>query len=227
MNKFNVIISLLLSPTPKEDYQHVDSLKTFLENTLQGQDVKIYPIRLQDTLEQDVTAMEQDIDDLCDLSQIKHTISYFLSEVVCNVEQHAGVGEGCGIAAIDDKNNKLIIGVIDDGVSIFGSYAHAQKYMKEIGNSDAQALFLAQNGFSTKNLPDAENRGYGISSNSDMVVKGLKGSFAILSGNALFLRDIKEKTIIEIPDEFSWFGTAVLAEIPLNAAKINLYDYIQ
>lgn len=35
---------------------------------------------------QDVTAMEQDIDNLCDVSQIKHAISYFLSEVVCNVD---------------------------------------------------------------------------------------------------------------------------------------------
>lgn len=36
--------------------------------------------------------------------------------------------------------------------------------IEEIGDNEAEALKFANEGYSTKNLPEAENRGFGISS---------------------------------------------------------------
>jgi hypothetical protein len=44
----------------------------------------------------------------------------------------------------------------------------------------------ANQGISTKNLPNAENRGYGILTSKKMIIGGLSGNFIMLSGNALY-----------------------------------------
>ena len=87
-------------------------------------------------------------------------------------------------------------------------------------------MYLAQNGYSTKNRPGAENRGYGIASNSKMIVDGLGGAFAILSGNALFYHTSEGKRIYDLPDDVVWPGTLVLAQIPVEEREFNIYNYI-
>jgi len=49
--------------------------------------------------------------------------------------------------------------------------------IEEIGDNEAEALKFANEGYSTKNLPEAENRGFGISSTKSMIVEGLGGAF--------------------------------------------------
>ena len=93
-------------------------------------------------------------------------------------------------------------------------------------NSDAEALNLAQNGYSVKNLPDAENRGYGLSSSISMVVDGLQGEFAVLSGNALLIQSTKQKKILVLPKEIDYKGTMVMVRIPNKLPEgFNLYKY--
>lgn len=58
-----------------------------------------------------------------------------------------------------------------------------------IGDNEAIALELANQGYSTKNLPKAENRGFGISTTKDLIVNGLGGAFFMLSGGALHRYD--------------------------------------
>ena len=90
-------------------------------------------------------------------------------------------------------------------------------------------MYLAQEGYSTKDRPNAENRGYGISTSLKMVVKGLKGHFAILSGNALLINSaLKAKEIFELPDKIEWNGTMIVIRIPIpNPNNFNFYDYIE
>jgi hypothetical protein len=96
-----------------------------------------------------------------------------------------------------------------------------------IGNSDAAAIGLAQNGYSTKNLPNAENRGYGISSNIQMVVKGLHGELAIMSGNALLAYVNGTVKLLSLPKEVDFQGTMIVVRIPsVIAENFNLYDFI-
>lgn len=59
-----------------------------------------------------------------------------------------------------------------------------------------------------------------------MVVEGLGGSFAILSGNALFYHSAQGKRIFALPEDLVWPGTLVLADIPIEERKFSLYDYI-
>lgn len=193
---------------------------------LQERPMSIFEIHVRGSVERDMDAFEMNIQDLYGCPHLKSALSYFISELICNVEQHAGVDVGYGLSIYDDDKKSLMIGVADGGISIYGSYIKSQKYLSEVGDSDAQALYLAQNGYSTKNRPGTENRGYGISSNSKMVVEGLGGVFAILSGNALFYHNSEGKRIYALPAEAVWLGTLVLAEIPVKEKEFNIYDYI-
>lgn len=57
---------------------------------------------------------------------------------------------------------------------------------------DLSALLQAANrGISTKNLPEAENRGYGITTSRNMLVKGLGGTFLMMSGDAVYMNSPK------------------------------------
>lgn len=161
-----------------------------------------------------------------DISKMKPIISYFVDELICNVQQHAGVDKAYGIGYVNKKENHLFIGIADGGRTIFGSYIKAQKYLEMIDNNEANSLYLAHKGYSTKNLPNAENRGYGISSNSKIVVNGLSGAFAIVSGNAMSYKDSNNNTYYELPGTIEFPGTMVIAEIPITVNTINLYDYI-
>lgn len=190
------------------------------------EDSRLIPIRMNELIDADMKRMEIHIQNSCCCPFLKAAMSYFISELVCNVEQHAGVEKGYGLVHYDNKSNRLLVGIADGGVSIYGSYVRAQRYLSEVGDSDAQALYLAQNGYSTKNLPNAENRGYGISSNSRMIVQGLGGTFTILSGNALFYHSSDGKRIFALPEDFVWPGTLVLADIPVEERTFSLYDYI-
>lgn len=186
----------------------------------------LIPIHVHSSIDEDIRSFEAYVQSLCPCAHLRSALSYFISELICNVEQHAGVELGFAWARYDVASRRLVLGIADGGVSIYGSYVRAQQYLEEVGDSDAQALYLAQNGYSTKNLPGAENRGYGISSNSRLIVDGLGGSFAILSGSALFHHAEGGKRIFALPDSVVWPGTLVLAEIPVEERAFDLYDYI-
>lgn len=158
---------------------------------------------------------------------LAQSVSYLLDEIICNMQQHSMAKEGIGYVTYNADIQTIDVILADDGISIYGSYVNAQKYLNLIGNSDAGALNLAKDGYSTKNLPNAENRGYGLSSNAKMVVDGLKGQFGLFSGNALYLKTVNDKKIIALPDGMEWKGTIVMARIPLSIPEnYNFYDYI-
>lgn len=83
-------------------------------------------------------------------------LSYFVDEFICNVQQHANVQIAYGFAYFEQKSNHLFLGIADGGITIYGSYVASQKYLEKIGNNEEQSLYLAQKGYSTKNLPGAE-----------------------------------------------------------------------
>lgn len=111
----------------------------------------------------------------------------------------------------------------DDGITVLGSYVKAQKFLDEINGNDAEALRLANEGKSTKNLPNAENRGYGISSSKEMLSDGLHGSFFMLSGGAFHRHDSSGSVFVKLPNSIYWDGTIILMRIPV---KVPLdFDY--
>ena len=157
----------------------------------------------------------------------KSPVTYLCDELICNIQQHAQTDKGHIYAGYNPQSDSIEIAIADYGVTIYGSYVAAQKHLDKLGDSDADALNLAQNGYSVKNLPDTENRGYGISSNIRMVVSGLHGEFAVMSGNALLLQDATKRKILSLPKDIDFKGTMVLVRIPAQIPNdFNMYDYM-
>ena len=103
-----------------------------------------------------------------------------------------------------------------------------KNYLDLIQGNDAIALKLANEGRSTKNLPETENRGYGISSSKKMLVEGLQGSFFMLSGNAFHRYDTNGSSFIKLPESIQWNGTIILMRIPVNVPNgFNYSKYVR
>lgn len=161
------------------------------------------------------------------LKSLNMALTYLLDELICNIQQHAQADKGYAYLMYNKAAKTIEILIADFGITIYGSYVAAQKYLDKLGDSDAEALNLAQNGYSVKNLPDTENRGYGISSNIKMVVDGLHGEFATLSGNALLLQVANNRKILALPPEIDFKGTMIMVRIPAQVPDgFNLYDYM-
>ena len=77
-----------------------------------------------------------------------------------------------------------------------------------------------------KNLPETENRGYGISSNIKMVVDGLHGEFAVMSGNALLIQSPAHNEVLSLPSDVDIKGTMIVISFPAKIPEgFNLYNY--
>ncbi len=155
-------------------------------------------------------------------------ISYLLDELICNIQQHSMARIGLLSVYYDDYENKSIdICVADDGIGVFGSYVNSSKYLDMLENGDADAICLAREGYSTKNLPETENRGYGISSNAKWIVDGLDGEFSIISGKALDIENRCGNHIFSLPENIEWPGTMISVRIPVDVPDaFNIYNYI-
>ena len=162
-----------------------------------------------------------------DISDLNSPITYLLDELICNIQQHAQVDAGYAFVDYNSDSDSIEIAVADKGITIYGSYVAAQKHLELLGDSDALALNLAQSGYSVKNLPETENRGYGISSNMRMVVEGLNGEFVVFSGNALLVQLAGKKEVLSLPKEIDFKGTMVIVRFPSQVpAEFNFYKYI-
>jgi len=161
------------------------------------------------------------------LKQMNSPISYLLDELICNIQQHAQTKMGYAYMGYDSPTDTIEAVIADQGITIYGSYVAAQKHLDLLDDTDASALNLAQSGYSIKNLPETENRGYGISSNIRMIVDGLNGEFALFSGNALLVQFSDRKIILSLPSETDFKGTMIIVRFPATLPKnFVFYNYI-
>lgn len=182
----------------------------------------------EQTIDNAVHSLEQKLLDECpSATPLKQSISYLLDELICNIQQHAHADFGIAYISYNTDLQTIDIALADNGITIYGSYVKADKYLDLIGESDAEALGLAQEGYSTKDLPNAENRGYGISSNIKMVSEGLQGELVIISGGAMSLFTPNNNKLLSLPNGIEWNGTLIVARIPVNIpVTYNFYNYI-
>lgn len=163
---------------------------------------------------------------LC-LKLLNNPISYLLDELICNIQQHAQTKMGYAYMGYDSSTDMIEAVIADQGITIYGSYVAAQKHLDMLDDTDASALNLAQSGYSIKNLPETENRGYGISSNIRMIVEGLNGEFALFSGNALLFQFSERKKILSLPPETDFKGTMIIVRFPaMLPNNFSLYNFI-
>ena len=154
-------------------------------------------------------------------SCIATAFRYVADEIIDNITEHADTPLGYLNASWDGAF--LTVCIADGGKTIFGSYL--DKSMEGI-TSDQAALHAAVLGVSTKNRPGAENRGFGISTSVDMVIRGLDSAMIILSGRGLLIRTRERNDFTELPEPIYMPGTLVCYTLPVQKEGFSIYDYI-
>lgn len=154
-------------------------------------------------------------------------LNYFFGELIDNMFEHSRGHYGYLFAQSLQRDSSINLMLADDGQNILQSYLRTDKYINDIHNSPAIALKLACEGKSTKNRPNAENRGFGISTTSRMLVEGLGGAFFILSGQAFHRCDHQQCLYAQLPPTIQWPGTVILLKIPTHIPRdFNYTNYL-
>ncbi len=158
---------------------------------------------------------------------INGIISLLFSELIDNITEHSKSNEGFLFCQYLPHEKNLYIMILDSGRSIYSSYASDERYIDFLTDKESSGILMALRGKSTKDRPENENRGYGISKSRKLVVDGLGGEFFLLSGSAFARHDSRGETVIDLPGDLRWNGTAVLIKIPTSVPNnFNLYKYI-
>ncbi|WP_321438114.1 hypothetical protein [uncultured Bacteroides sp.] len=156
---------------------------------------------------------------------IYNALDYLLTELIDNITEHSESINGYIFAQYYRKYKYIDICIADEGITILGSYIKAKR--NDI-TDDVDAIKQASKGVSTKNLPNAENRGYGIVTCKEMLTKGLKGQFFLFSGGAFYRKNENEEDFVSLPKDIKWDGTVVLLRIPYSENEdFNFYDYLE
>lgn len=151
-------------------------------------------------------------------------LKYMLGEMIDNITEHSYSERGYIFAQAYPTKRYLDICIADNGITLLGSYQRSND--KEIA-SDLEAMQAANRGISTKNLPNAENRGYGIITSRKMLVDGLNGQYIMISGNAIYVRDKNLDQFIALPDKIYWKGTIIALRIPYINREFQYINYIE
>ena len=154
-------------------------------------------------------------------SNIATALRYVSDEIIDNITEHADTPLGYINASWDGE--AVTVCIADGGKTIFGSYL--DKQFDGIA-SDQAALHAAVTGVSTKNRPGAENRGFGISTSADMVIRGLDSAMVILSGRGLLIRNKERNDFTELPEPIYMPGTLMAFTLPVRKDGFIIYDYI-
>ena len=156
------------------------------------------------------------------------SLSYLISELLDNIYEHSQSSNGYVFSQYLQKEGVINLCIADTGITVSGSFEHAGLYQEEIDGNEAEALRLANEGYSTKNRPEAENRGYGIPTTKAMLVTGMKGAFFMLSGGAFHRYEDGANVYISLRNIFRWKGTIILLRIPVVLPKnFNYIDYLE
>ena len=157
-------------------------------------------------------------------SNIAIGLKYMLGESIDNIIQHTNSERGYIFAQSYPGKGYLDICIADSGITLLGSY---QTLPDNEIESDLEAIQAANRGISTKNLPNAENRGYGIITSKKMLVDGLGGTFVMMSGNALHLYNSLDRRFVETPENIRWNGTIIALRVPYMNKDFQYINYIE
>lgn len=88
-----------------------------------------------------VHSLEQKLLNECpSAGSLKQSTSYLLDELICNIQQHAHANFGIAYILYNADLQTIDIALADNGITIYGSYVKADKYLDLIRESDAEAL---------------------------------------------------------------------------------------
>jgi len=151
-------------------------------------------------------------------------IKYIIGETIDNITEHSETDRGFVFAQSYQSKGYLDLCIADRGISLLGSYQKARDY--EI-LSDLEAIKAANRGISSKNLPEAENRGYGIITSKRMLVEGLGGQYLMISGSSFYFNGNGFDNFYSLPPGLRWQGTIIALRIPYQVSSFNYINYIE
>lgn len=157
-------------------------------------------------------------------SNVANGLKYMIDETLDNITEHSESDRGYIFAQAYPTKGFLDVCIADRGVSLLGSY---KKLPDNEILSDMEAIKAANRGLSSKNLPDAENRGFGIRTSKKMLIHGLGGQYLMISGCSLYLKSCNLDTFYSMPHGLRWNGTIVALRIPYHSASFNYINYIE
>lgn len=170
-----------------------------------------------------IQAMENLLVQQCGLKgPMLSVLKYLIAELTGNIAQHAATGTGFLFAQYMPNGRYMDVVIADTGQGLLRSYLQHGKF-KPI--SDAEALHLALNGRSTKEIP--ESRGFGIPTSRNMLVNGLGGSFFYWTGSSFLFNTSTLNNIYELRNGITFPGCYLALRIPTMApSTFNLYNFI-
>ncbi|MBW7913371.1 MAG: ATP-binding protein [Taibaiella sp.] len=152
----------------------------------------------------------------------KMAVDYMVSELTNNIADHSEAGFGVIFAQTYVNKGYIDISIVDNGIGVFNSYQKSEVFNPK---DEAEAIAMAVNGRSTKDLP--ESRGFGISTSKAIIVKALGGIFLMWSGQTIFIETRESPNILKVDEGASYKGCFLSLRLPLNSQNnFNLYDFI-
>ncbi|MEX0934965.1 MAG: hypothetical protein WDZ70_01410 [Candidatus Paceibacterota bacterium] len=149
----------------------------------------------------------------------KSAVIYPISELVTNIFEHSKAEKGFLFGQYYSQKEFLDISIVDRGRGLSASY------IEEFGTklNDEEAIIEALSGVSTKK---SDERGYGLHTSKEMVCKGLKGEFALITGDTMFVATGEEDKVIPLPD-FNWKGVIISYRIPKPKEGVDYRKYVE
>lgn len=157
-------------------------------------------------------------------SNVANGLKYMIDETLDNITEHSESDRGYIFAQAYPTKGFLDVCIADRGVGLLGSY---EKLPDNEIESDMEAIKAANRGLSSKNLPDAENRGFGIKTSKQMLIQGLGGQYLMISGSSLYIKSRFLDSFYAMPSGLRWKGTIVALRIPYHSDTFNYINYIE
>jgi len=147
----------------------------------------------------------------------KSSYLYPLGELITNIFEHSGEEFGYILLQYYPTKKVFEVCIVDTGKGFAKNY----KENKNISLSDAEAIKKALSGVSTK----GEERGFGLRTSKNLIVKGMSGEFILISGKAIYISNQKEDIISNIP--IKWQGVIISYKIPTPEKKIDFAIFLE
>lgn len=157
-------------------------------------------------------------------SNVANGLKYMIDETLDNITEHSESDRGYIFAQAYPTKGFLDVCIADRGINLLGSY---EKLPDNEIATDMEAIKAANRGLSSKNLPDAENRGFGIKTSKQMLIQGLDGQYLMISGSSLYIKSRYLDSFYSMPNGLRWNGTIVALRIPYHSDTFNYIDYIE
>lgn len=149
-------------------------------------------------------------------------LDYVLQEIIDNFWEHSQAENAFILCQSFPTQQFIDVVIADNGITLLGSYQASNIPVK----SDLDAMQMMVSAISSKDRPENESRGYGLSTSRKIITKGLAGQFICVSGSCVYIRNRDRERIISVP-EWPVKGTVVAMRFYYNAPAFNYYNFIE